>query len=47
MCWKDLLAADYSEFNKKYNERDIIARKQMHDLDLELAVKKIGDIRWQ
>ena len=27
-----LIAVDYSEFNKKYNERDIRARQKMHDL---------------
>jgi hypothetical protein rflaF_16962 len=26
------MAVDYSEFNKKYNERDIKARQKMHDL---------------
>ena len=27
-----LISVDYSEFNEKYNERDIIARKKMHEL---------------
>ena len=27
-----LISVDYSEFNKKYNERDIIARKRMREL---------------
>lgn len=27
-----LVSVDYSEFNKKYNERDIIARKRMREL---------------
>ncbi len=27
-----LFSVDYSEFNEKYNERDIIARKKMHEL---------------
>lgn len=28
----DLLQVDYSEFNNKYNQRDIEARKNMRDL---------------
>ena len=27
-----LVSVDYSEFNEKYNERDIIARKRMREL---------------
>ena len=27
-----LISVDYSEFNEKYNERDIIARKRMREL---------------
>ena len=27
-----LISVDYSEFNEKYNERDIIARKKMREL---------------
>lgn len=27
-----LISVDYSEFNEKYNERDIIARQKMHEL---------------
>ena len=28
----ELISVDYSEFNEKYNERDVIARKKMRDL---------------
>ena len=28
----DLLAVSYSEFNEKYNQRDIIARQKMREL---------------
>ena len=27
-----LLSVDYSEFNDRYNERDVLARKNMRDL---------------
>lgn len=29
---QEMIAVDYSEFNNKYNQRDITARKNMHDL---------------
>ena len=28
----DLISVDYSEFNNRYNQRDVEARKKMHDL---------------
>lgn len=28
----ELFAVDYAEFNEKYNDRDIIARKKMKEL---------------
>ena len=44
MMKQEMIKVDYSEFNNKYNQRDITARKNMHDLELDLAVQKVGEV---
>ncbi len=39
----DLISVDYSEFNNRYNQRDVEARKKMHDL-VDSDVNKVTNV---